>query len=120
MVSIPTGIVTTFAVAAHEIPQEIGDFAVLIHAGYSKGRALWLNFLSALLAILGLIFIFVLNQTEQFVILYFLPIAAGGFIYIAGADLIPELRKNHREDFVKHIMVILLGVFAMLALMLLE
>lgn len=121
MVSIPVGIATTIAVILHEIPQEIGDFAVLIHSGYSRARALWLNFLSALVALLGLVFILIINSTEQFITFYFLPIAAGGFIYIAVADLIPEL---HKTKDAKHstlqLIAVTVGIGAMIALTFLE
>lgn len=121
IVSVPIGIATTIAVILHEIPQEIGDFAVLIHSGYSKTRALWLNFLSALLAILGLAVVLILNQTEQAVTFYFLPIAAGGFIYIALADLIPELQKTKELKYsILQLTAVLVGVLAMLALVLVE
>lgn len=121
LLSLPIGIATTLAVILHEIPQEIGDFAVLLHSGYSKTRALWLNFLSAILAIFGLVLVFILNQTEQFVILYFLPIAAGGFIYIAVADLIPELHKTKEVKYsALQLLAVILGILAMFALTLLE
>ncbi|HBA45606.1 hypothetical protein A2W67_00790 [Candidatus Nomurabacteria bacterium RIFCSPLOWO2_02_40_28] len=121
LISLPVGIATTLAVILHEIPQEVGDFAVLLHSGYSKTRALWLNFLSALLSILGLIFILVLNQTEEAITLFFLPIAAGGFIYIAVADLIPELHKTKEVKYsVMQITAIVAGVLAMIALVLFE
>ena len=121
MVSIPVGIATTIAVVLHEIPQEIGDFAVLIHSGYTKKRALWLNFLSALASVLGLAVVFIFGNIVENVALWFIPIAAGGFIYIAVADLIPELHKTKN---VKHstiqLGIILLGILSMLALLLLE
>lgn len=94
-VSLEVGIATTIAVVLHEIPQEIGDFAVLIHAGYTKKRALWLNFLSALFAFAGLIISFAIAGTGTFEA-YPLPITAGGFIYIALSDLIPELHKEKK------------------------
>jgi len=121
LVSIPIGIATTIAVIFHEIPQEIGDFAVLIHAGYKKKRALWLNFLSALASVLGVFFVLILGTSLDSFIEWSLPVAAGGFIYIAVADLIPELHKS--EGF-KHtiiqIIVGAVGVLAMIALTLLE
>lgn len=121
LLSVPIGIATTIAVILHEIPQEIGDFAVLIHSGYTKTRALWLNFLSALVALLGLVVVFILNQTAQTIISYFLPIAAGGFIYIAIADLIPELYKTKKvEHSILQILAFILGIGAMLALTLIE
>jgi len=121
LVSIPVGIATTMAVILHEIPQEIGDFAVLIHSGYSKKRALWLNFLSALASVLGLVVVFVFGNVVENVALWVIPIAAGGFIYIAVADLIPELHKTKN---IKHsaiqLGIIMLGILAMLALLFIE
>lgn len=96
LVSLPVGIATSIAVILHEIPQEIGDFGVLVHAGYSKMRALWLNFLSALLAVAGALLAFFLGETSEQLVSLILPIAAGGFIYIAMTDLIPELHKTKR------------------------
>jgi zinc and cadmium transporter len=120
-VSIPVGIATTIAVVLHEIPQEIGDFAVLIHAGYTKIRALWLNFISALASVLGLIFVIVFGNFLGSFDLWLIPIAAGGFIYIAVADLIPELHKTKK---LKHSLIqlgiIILGVLSMVALTFLE
>ncbi|MEK9182841.1 MAG: ZIP family metal transporter [Patescibacteria group bacterium] len=119
-VSIPIGIATTLAVILHEIPQEIGDFAVLLHAGYTKMRALWLNFLSALFAIAGVLVIFLLGK-EQNIILWILPIAAGGFIYIAVADLIPELQKTKKVEYsIAQIFAVVAGVLAMVALTFVE
>ena len=121
LVSIPLGIATTLAVILHEIPQEIGDFAVLLHAGYSKSRALWLNFLSALLAVVGVIFALVLGEASENFIAYFLPIAAGGFIYIAVADLMPELHKTKEMKYsVLQIMAVIAWVLAMVALTFVE
>ena len=121
MVSVPVGIATTLAVILHEIPQEVGDFAVLLHFGYTRKRALLLNFLSALAAVLGAVFMFIFANIAEITTTFFLPIAAGGFIYIAVADLIPEL---HKTKDVKHsalqLFGIALGVLAMIALALLE
>lgn len=121
MVSLPVGIATTIAVILHEIPQEIGDFGVLIHSGYSKKKALWLNFLSALFAIAGVLLSFILKESIESFASYALPIAAGGFIYIAMADLIPELNKNkNSKQSILQIFAVMLGVLAMLALVMLE
>lgn len=121
LVSVPVGIATTIAVILHEIPQEIGDFAVLLHSGYTKTRALWLNFLSALFAILGTLLAFILGEAGETLTLWILPIAAGGFIYVAVADLIPELHKTKE---IKHsalqIIAVITGILAMVALTLLE
>lgn len=121
LVSIPVGIATTIAVILHEIPQEIGDFAVLIHAGYTKKKALLWNFVSALASFIGLAIVFIFGNIVENASLFFIPIAAGGFIYIAVADLIPELHKTKE---VKHsiiqLVIIMLGVLSMVALTLLE
>ena len=121
LVSIPLGIATTIAVILHEIPQEIGDFAVLIHSGYSKKRALWFNFISALASILGMVVVFIFGNIIDNIALFVVPIAAGGFIYIAIADLIPELQKTKN---IKHsliqLVIIFIGVLSMVALTLLE
>lgn len=91
---IQLGIVATLAVISHEIPQELGDFAVLVYGGFSKTKALFYNLLSALTAILGaLIGYFVSSYVESFAVLL-VPLAAGGFVYISGSDLIPELHKE--------------------------
>ena len=121
LVSVPIGIATTLAVILHEIPQEIGDFAVLIHSGYTKTRALWLNFLSALAAVLGAVVFFALGNVTEISASWFLPIAAGGFIYIAIADLIPELQKTKEiRHSILQIVAVLVGVSAMFALTYLE
>lgn len=121
LVSVPLGIATTLAVVLHEIPQEIGDFAVLIHSGYTAKRALWLNFFSALTAVVGVILALIFGSMAESFTLWILPIAAGGFIYIAVADLIPELQKT-RE--VKHsvfqVLTVLFGILLMVALVFLE
>jgi zinc and cadmium transporter len=94
LVSIPLGIATTTAVIFHEIPQEIGDFASLVYAGFSRAKALFFNFLTALTAVFGAIVILALNLNVENLTSFLVPFAAGGFIYIAGTDLIPELHKH--------------------------
>jgi zinc and cadmium transporter len=94
LTSIPLGIATTIAVAAHEIPQEIGDFGVLVYGGIEKSRALFFNLVTALTAMLGGILGYFLSSYAGSSMIFLLPLAAGGFIYIAAVDLIPEL---HRE-----------------------
>ena len=90
---IPLGIATTLAVITHEIPQEIGDFGILIYGGLSKRKALAYNFLSAIIAVLGATLMFFLASSFPSLPLL-LAFAAGGFIYIATTDLIPELHKE--------------------------
>jgi len=93
MLSTPVGIATTIAVILHEIPQEMGDFGVLLHSGMKPKRALMFNFLSALTAIAGALLILTLGQNID-VTGIIVPITIGGFLYIANADLIPELHKE--------------------------
>jgi zinc and cadmium transporter len=119
--SIPLGIATTLAVVLHEIPQEIGDFAVLIHSGYTKKKALLLNFFSALTAVLGLAIALIFGKLAENFTLWVIPIAAGGFIYIAVADLIPELQKTRKMKYsIVQFATILLGILTMVLLVLLE
>ena len=94
--SIPVGLATTIAIILHEIPQELGDFAVLVHAGFSRGRALVFNLLSGLLAIVGTIVSLAASQYVMSFSEFMLPFTAGGFIYIAGSDLLPELQKERK------------------------
>lgn len=94
IVSTPVGIATTIAVLVHEIPQEIGDFGVLLYSGLSKTKALLFNLLSALIAIFGAVFALLLSEYIDGMSVIMLAVAGGGFIYIAGSDLIPELHKG--------------------------
>lgn len=94
-VSPHVGIATVIAVASHEIPQELGDFGVLIHGGFSKAKALTWNFISAVTAIFGAVLGYFLINSADHLTFFFLPLAAGGFIYISMSDLIPELHKEN-------------------------
>lgn len=117
LVSIPLGITTTIAVILHEIPQEIGDFGVLIHGGFSRKRALLLNFGTALTAVLGAVVALVLGGMVENLTMFLLPFTTGGFIYIAGSDLIPELQKEvELSKSAVQLICFLLGVGVMLLL----
>ena len=94
LVSPAVGVATTIAVILHEIPQEIGDFGLLLHAGYNRLQALAWNFFSALTAFLGAGVGLYLSSTIEGAIPYMAAFAAGNLLYIAGSDLIPELRKT--------------------------
>ncbi len=115
--SIPIGIATTIAVVLHEIPQEIGDFGVLLHGGFSRKKALFMNFLSALTAVLGAIITLIVLGSFEHIENILIPLAAGGFIYIAGSDLIPELHKERTiwRSIIQFIFI-LLGIAIMYAL----
>ena len=95
LVSVPVGLATTIAVVLHEIPQEIGDFAVLSSFWIYKARALWLTPFFQLAALLGALVLFSFGRNSRDIrATWLVPIAAGGFIYIAVADLMPELHKT--------------------------
>ncbi len=107
--SVPLGVATTIAIILHEIPQEIGDFSILVYGGFSQMKALFFNFLTALTAVIGaLVGFFFLTSFEHF-LPYLLAFAAGHFIYIAAVDLIPELReeRNVKASFLQLIAIIL-------------
>lgn len=115
LVNVNLGLTTTLAVILHEIPQEIGDFGVLLYSGLTKFKALFFNFLSALSAVLGAIVILYLGKGIPDLTMFLLPFTAGGFIYIAGSDLIPELHKecNAQKSLVQFLFL-LLGMAVML------
>lgn len=121
LVSIPVGLASTLAVILHEIPQEIGDFGILLHGGYTKKRALLLNFITALTAVAGAIIAILISSFTNNLTGFLVPFAAGSFIYIAGSDLVPEL---HKETNVKksaiQLLTSILGVLIMMALLFLE
>lgn len=94
LISIPLGLATSLAVIFHEIPQEMGDFSILIHGGFSTRKAIVFNFLSSLLAVGGAVMILILGLQAEQLSSFLLPLTAGGFLYIAGSDLIPELHKE--------------------------
>ncbi|MEK7081700.1 MAG: ZIP family metal transporter [Patescibacteria group bacterium] len=121
LVSLPVGLATTIAVVIHEIPQEIGDFGLLLHSGWSKKRALFFNFLSALAAALGVLAVFILGAGAEKFVPFALAFAAGGFIYIAGADIVPELHKisGFKKSFFQSL-AMLLGFALMFLLLLME
>lgn len=119
--NIGVGVASTIAIILHEIPQEFGDFGVLIHGGFSRKRALFYNFLTAIAAIFGGIFGFYLLFLIEPLSKYLLAFAAGGFLYIAATDLIPEIQKE--QNIKKSLLnygVIFLGVLSMYFLKFLE
>ena len=108
------GIVTTFAVAAHEIPQEIGDFGILVYGGFSKAKALRYNLLSALTAMAGAIIAYFTIHQIVWLKSFLVPFTAGGFIYIALVDMIPELHKKAKGGKIAvQLITILIGLLLM-------
>jgi zinc and cadmium transporter len=119
-VSTALGVTTAVAVIVHEIPQELGDFAILVHAGLTPRQALAFNLLSSLAAFVGAILVLVVGD-DQDVSRVLLPITAGGFLYLASTDLLPELHKE--PDLAKSVVQLaglLAGIAVMVALLGLE
>ena len=121
VISIPVGIATTLAVIFHEIPQEIGDFGVMLYAGFSKWKALGLHFMTGLVAVIGTIMGLWLTNFFKNSEMILISIAIGGFIYIAGSDLIPELHKETKISIsIGQVIGFILGVAVMMLLLLIE
>ncbi|MCX6748591.1 MAG: ZIP family metal transporter [Candidatus Pacearchaeota archaeon] len=112
LVSSALGIITTVAIAIHEIPQEIGNFGVLVYGGFKIKKALLINFLVTLTKVLGGLVGFFVFRTYDIPLSYITAIAAGGFIYIAASDLIPELREKSQNS-ISHLLIFLLGIVLM-------
>ena len=111
LVNIQAGIAATIAIAAHEIPQEIGDFAILVHGGFSEKKALLFNFLTACTAILGGLMTVYLSQLFNSLAPILISISAGGFIYIATADLLPTIAKErNRKRMLLHSLSFFIGI----------
>jgi zinc and cadmium transporter len=111
LTSVPLGITTAVAVAAHEIPQEVGDVAILLRAGYSRVRAFTLNLLSGIGGILGAVAMLLTSQALPNLLPYVLSFAAGNFLYVAMADLIPDLHRGGVEGGpVRQLLLIVAGV----------
>jgi len=111
LTDVQLGIVTSLAVAAHEIPQEVGDFAILLESGYDKSKALFYNILASLATVVGGVLAFFSLENLHHSLPYFLALAASSFIYIAVADLIPSLhKKTDMKNSLQQIALIAAGV----------
>ncbi len=111
MVSSSLGWITAFAIMAHEIPQEVGDFMVLLHSGFERAKALMWNIISGLTSMVGGLFGYFLLDKVEWMVPYAFAIAAASFIYIAMSDLLPEIaRKEKAESFLIQMLFILIGV----------
>jgi zinc and cadmium transporter len=121
MVNIQVGFATTLAVILHEIPQEFGDFGILIYAGYKRATALLYNLLSGLMSVVGAAIVVILGMFPDYLIHGVIPFAAGVFIYIAGSDLVPELHKHAKnKNIIPEALGIGVGILAMYLLLFLE
>src|SRR3989344_2057941 len=107
------GLITTIGVAVHELPQEIGDFSILLHHGWSKAATLWANILISLTSVVGAIFAYILRDTIEPYLPHLLAATAGIFIYISAADLLPEIHARTKRDKSWHVIVLVfLGIAA--------
>ena len=113
-----TGWITTVAVALHEIPQELGDFGVLVYGGFTRARALLFNFFSGLTAVVGGLLGYFFASSSEGALAYLLPVAAGGFLYLAASDLIPEIKHEHHKgkNMVAYFCTFLLGILVVWAM----
>jgi zinc and cadmium transporter len=117
LASISLGLTSTLAIILHEVPQEIGDFGVIVYGGIGKNKALGYNFISALTAVFGAFFAYFLFPYVENLTTLMLPLAAGGFIYIAGTDLMPELHKRRKmKESLTQLILLLLGIALMWSL----
>jgi zinc and cadmium transporter len=112
LISIPTGIVTTIAVAAHEIPQEIGDFGLLLGKGMARLKVLWVNIFSAIATTVMAVITFALGSSDQLPVGWLIGISAGFLLYIAASDIIPEIHEktSKKRLFELQPLLLLLGV----------
>lgn len=117
LISFFTGLKTTLSIVFHEVPQELSDFNILLYSGFSVKKAVIYNLLTAFSAVLGVIFLFTLAGRFEHLASYLLPVTAGGFIYIATSDLIPELHKSvSLKDSLLQLFLICLGIFVIILL----
>ncbi len=110
LTSLPLGLTTALAVAAHEIPQEVGDVAILLRAGYSRWRAFTLNLLAGVGGILGAASMILAGRVVPEALPYVLAFAAGNFLYVAMADLIPGLHRGDAEGGLRQVLLIGAGI----------
>jgi len=116
LVSIPLGIATIIAIIAHELPQQLGIFGVLVKGGLARNKAIIYSFLAQSTIVLGALVGYLLSGSIEGIVIFLVPFGAGNFIYIAAADLIPEMHKSEGLDSLKNIIVFFLGILLMWAL----
>jgi zinc and cadmium transporter len=120
LADVNLGIVTALAIIAHEIPQEVGDFMILLHSGYTKAQALLVNLVSSLATLLGGVLAYYALQSMQSIVPTLLALAAASMIYVAVADLIPGLHKRTTlRDTLEQVVLIALGISSILLVQLL-
>ncbi|MFX1496896.1 MAG: ZIP family metal transporter [Promethearchaeota archaeon] len=117
---VSTGLIITLAVLFHELPQEIGDFSILVYGGFTKKKALLFNFISGMIALLGGLLAYMLSEIVSIFNLFFLAFSGGGFLYIASTELMPELikEKNLKKSIVQAL-IFLIGLILIMCMILL-
>ncbi|MBI3412844.1 MAG: ZIP family metal transporter [Candidatus Aenigmarchaeota archaeon] len=120
LVNVPLGVATTLAVVFHEIPQEIGDFGVLLKGGVNRGKAIMLNLFSALAAVAGFLVSMAISGYIEGFVSIMVPFTIGSFVYIAGSDLIPELHKEKSDKSAMQLLSFVAGIAVMYLLLLVE
>ena len=116
LADIKLGIITSVAVIFHEIPQEIGDFSLLMHGGFTRARALWFNFLSASSVMIGAVLTYLFGNTLEPFLPFGLALIAGNFIYLASTDLMPELHESTGfSHSIAQILFIIIGALLVIA-----
>ena len=119
LINIPVGVAITSAIALHKVPKEIGWFGILVHAGFSKTKAITYNYLSSIFTIVGAMIALLVGNYVENIQFFIIPIAVGGFIYLAGSDLIPELHKElGLRKSILQLITFLAGISLMAALLL--
>ena len=121
LINIPVGIAITTAIILHKIPKEMGWFGILVHGGFSKSKAIIFSYLSSLFTMVGAVISLILSNYIENIQFFIVPIAIGGFIYLAGSDLIPELHKEPGlKRSILQLMAILAGILLMGLLLIME
>jgi zinc and cadmium transporter len=121
LISVPVGIAITTAIVFHKIPKEMGWFGVLVHGGFSRSKALIYNYISSIFTIVGALLALAASNYVENIQLFIIPIAVGGFIYLAGSNLIPELHKEHGvSKSILQLITMLAGISVMILLLFLE
>lgn len=111
LVSFPLGIITSTAVFIHEIPHELGDFGILIHKGWGRGRVLWFSIITGLAALLGAVLAFYLGNKFAEIVPILLSVTTGNFIYLSATDLLPEIHYKAKKNLaLNHVAFFLLGI----------
>lgn len=116
LVSFPLGLITTTAVFIHEIPHELGDFGILLHSGYSRGKVLGFNILTGVTAFLGALLGFYFGQKIHGSLPVLLSLTTANFIYLSLADLLPEIHEQAKKNALKHVILFFSGVILILLL----